>query len=430
MKKFNVNKYPKTTKYLMLYFHVHQPYRISNYSIFDIGSRKEYFEGPPSQRNDMLLERIANRAYSKANQMILELIRKHKLKVAYSITGTLVDQLKQQRPEILDQFRQMLSTDKTEIIAETYHHSLSFFYSVEEFARQVSQHCTMLNKTFGFTPQIFRNTEFTYRNDVGEAVRRLGMKGVFAEGWDPILGWRSPNFIYNARKVDLRKEDARALDEYKVREPGDNIKVILKNYQRSDDIAFRFQLKGWEGYPVTADKFANWIEKEDGKIINLCMDYETIGEHHKADSGIFEFYRHLPEELAKVGVEFILPSESLDLMEPVEEIDFPHIVSWADAERDLSAWRGNKMQENALEAIYDLKEDVYDVVNKLDTNTERQELFDIYGRLQTSDHFYYMSTKYWSDGDVHKYFSPYETPYQAFINYMNVLRDFKIRYLN
>jgi alpha-amylase len=208
------------------------------------------------------------------------------------------------------------------------------------------------------------------------------------------------------------------------------MRLFLKNYRRSDDVAFRFQLKGWEGYPVTAEKYANWIKDEPGYIINLCMDYETIGEHHKKDSGIFEFYKKLPEELAKVGIDFILPSEAVQSFKPEEKLNFPMIVSWADQERDLSAWTGNDMQKNTLNAVYEIRELVDKRLKELDSQEEKDKLLHTWGKLQTSDHFYYMSTKYWSDGDVHKHFSPYNSPYEAFMNFMNVLRDFKVSHLD
>jgi alpha-amylase len=429
-KNININQYPATHKYLSLYFHAHQPYRLSNMSIFELGKKKYYFTGPLDQTNEYIINRVAERGYIPANTMLLELLKTTGLKLSYSLSGVLLEQLESQAPEVIDLFVQMVDTGKTELIAETYYHSLAFFHDKEEFVRQVHQHLHKLKKLFGYKPQVFRNTELTYRNDVGEFLRLMGFKGIFAEGWDPILAGRNPSYIYAAQPVDLSaSEQSLAIESAKPKRAVKQMKLLLKNYRLSDDIAFRFQLKGWEGYPVTADKFANWAKETPGDLINLCMDYETIGEHHHADSGIFEFYRYLPHELAKVGIEFVTPSEAIDLLKPVDTVDFPHIVSWADMERDLSAWTGNLLQQKSLESIYAIHSQVEAKLAELPTKAAKEELLDVWGRLQTSDHFYYMSTKYWSDGDVHKYFSPYKSPYEAFVTFQNTLRDFKMRYL-
>ncbi|HEX9804103.1 MAG TPA: glycoside hydrolase family 57 protein, partial [Candidatus Dojkabacteria bacterium] len=342
--KINVNKYPKTKKYVNLYFHAHQPYRLSNYSIFDIGTDKYYFWGPEGQTNSEILDRVSNIGYLKANDLMLELIKTSGLKVSYSLSGVLLEQFEEFEPWMVDKFQEMIDTSKVELIGETYYHSLAFFYSKSEFARHVNKHREIIWRLFRERPQVFRNTELTYRNDVGEFVREMGFKGIYAEGWDPILGWRSPNYIYKGKHVEFTPEEKETARSQKQGRVLKDIKLLLKNYRRSDDIAFRFQLKRWEGYPVTADKFAHWIDEEDGELINLCMDYETIGEHHREDSGIFEFYRHLPSELAKKGVEFVTASEALQVSKggTNDEVDFPYIVSWADHERDLSAWMGNK----------------------------------------------------------------------------------------
>lgn len=429
-KSININKYPKTTKYINLYFHAHQPYRLTPLSIFDVGNNKYYFDGPEEQRNDYLIRRVSDRGYSQANALMLELIKTSGLKVSYSLTGTLLDQLEEFAPNCIDQYIEMVDTQKMEIIGETYYHSLAVFHSISEFATQVSKHRHKIHKIFGYTPEVFRNTELSYRNDVGEAVRRLGFKAIYTEGWDPILGWRSPNYLYSAKKVELSSEDESSLREHKHGRMSRDIKLLLKNYKRSDDIAFRFQLKGWEGYPVTAEKFANWVSQENGDLINLCMDYETIGEHHRKESGIFEFYKHLPHELAKKGIGFILPSEALQEFTSQDEVDIDRIISWADAERDLSAWTGNVLQRKSFDSIYALEEKVQSKLKSMDDDIEKDVFLDTWGRLQTSDHFYYMSTKYWGDQDVHKYFSPYNSPYEAFVIYMNTIRDFELRYLS
>lgn len=438
MPDFNVNKYPKTRKYLSLYFHAHQPWRMNGYlTPFDVDKDMQYFGGPSGKDNTTILYRVADRNYIPAGRMFLELIQTRGLKLSYSFSGTVLKQLEVYRPEVLDLYRQMFNTGKMEFIAETYYHSLAAFYDTSEFIRQTEFHQAQLNRLFNAHATVFRNTELTYRNDIGELVRNMGFKAIFAEGWDPILEWRSPNYMYRNKPTQLSNEQTAALeqrtDNFAKGEPASGwkeqiapeIKLLLKNYRRSDDIAFRFQLKGWEGYPVTADKFAAWVASEPGYFTNLCMDYETVGEHHREESGIFEFYRHLPEELAKKGIEFILPSEAAEAFSSEDELNYSHIVSWADAERDLSAWTGNKMQEKALAAIYQIKNEVWQKVNSLSNEDEKNRILDVWGKLQTSDHYYYMSTKYWSDGDVHRYFSPYETPYHAFIAFLNVLNDFR-----
>ena len=291
------------------------------------------------------------------------------------------------------------------MLEETYYHSLSFIYSVEEFRRQVALHREKIQKLFGVTPTVFRNTELIYNNALASEVEKMGYKGIIAEGADHILGWRSPNFLYRPQGTQ-------------------NIKLLLKNYRLSDDIAFRFSSKDWKDFPLTAPKFASWANQVNGNgnIINLFMDYETFGEHQWEDTGIFNFLRHLPEEIYKhPDNDFVTPSEAITRYEPVSDLDVHNFVSWADVERDLSAWLSNAMQHDALQSIYKLEKEVI--------NSGDKKLIDDWRRLQTSDHFYYMCTKWFSDGDVHKYFNPYNTPYEAFIAYMNVLQDLKLRVL-
>lgn len=423
---FNINKYPKTKKYVSLYFHVHQPYRLNNiYSPFVEIPNLEYFGGPEPQSNSTILNRVADLNYKPAGEMFLELAETTGLKIAYSFTGTVLQQLQDQRPDVLDIYRELHSTGKMELICETYYHSLAAFYDPEEFIRQILLHRDKFIEVFDAHSMVFRNTEFTYRNDVGEIIREMGFKAMYTEGWDKILDWRSPTYMYHSKPVELTTEQKQAVAEFKHVGKAGELKLLLKNYKRSDDVAFRFQLKGWEGYPVTADKFAKWVAEEPGYLTNLCMDYETIGEHHKADSGIFEFYRHLPEELAKQGVEFILPGEAADAFDSEEELDFPDIVSWADAERDLSAWTGNEMQQASLDMIYQLAPAVKDKLARTDDIATREHILDTWGKLQTSDHYYYMSTKYWGDGDVHRYFSPYESPFQGNSNFLNAFFNFR-----
>jgi alpha-amylase len=250
---------------------------------------------------------------------------------------------------------------------------------------------------------VFSNTELAYRNDLAAWAEKAGYKGVIAEGWDPILGWRSSNFVYQPKGTS-------------------KIKLLLKNYRLSDDIAFRFSNKGWSEWPLTADKFASWVNALNGnaETVNLFMDYETFGEHQWEDTGIFEFLKHMPKEIYKNKDNgFLTLSETCKAYKPKDTVDMPHIVTWADTERDLSAWTGNSMQQSSLSELYRIEGQILATKNK--------KLIDDWRKLQTSDHVYYMCTKWFADGDVHKYFSPYESPYEAYIAFTNALTDLKLR---
>ena len=384
------------------YFQIHQPLRLRNYSVFDIGRHNGYFD---EQKNEAIIKKVTSKCYLPANGIILDLINKTdgRFKVAYSMTGVVLEQLERFSPEVIDSFRKLVDTGCVEILDETYHHTLSFLYSKEEFKEQVELHNKKIRQLFNFKPRVFRNTELVYNNELAAFAEKMGYKGILAEGADHILQWRSPNFIYKPKGAD-------------------DIKLLLKNYRLSDDIAFRFSEKSWKEYPLTSPKYANWISKinGNGNVANLFMDYETFGEHQWADKGIFEFLRHLPNEIFKhKDNDFVTPSEAIKRYGAVAELDFPHFVSWADVERDLSAWLGNNMQQEAIKEIYLLETAV-----KLSRNPV---LIDEWRKLQTSDHFYYMCTKWFNDGDVHKYFNPYDSPYEAFISYMNILNDFRIK---
>jgi alpha-amylase len=313
-----------------------------------------------------------------------------------------IEQLEKWSPQALESFKDLCATGRVEIVAETYHHSLAFFYSRAEFEMQVEMHKRKVQEVFGQTPQVFRNTELCYNNDVAYWADKAGYKGVLAEGWDPILDWRSPNFVYRPTYTN-------------------QIRLLMKNYKLSDDIAFRFGDQNWEQWPLTADKFASWLNNDpNGTNFNLFMDYETFGEHQWEESGIFGFLSHLPQEWLKTdGNTFMTVSEVIDSYEPVDSIDVPETITWADTERDLSAWLGNGMQTGSIQALYDLQDRVI--------ATNDLKLIEDWRKLQTSDHFYYMCTKYFNDGDIHAYFSPYKTPYEAYINFMNAFHDLKFR---
>ncbi len=382
------------------YFQVHQPFRLRRYSVFD--TDRHYFD---DHKNAEIARKVAVKCYLPANRMLLETIRTHegRFRIAYSITGVALDQLQSAAPEVMDTFHQLNDTDCVEFLDETYHHSLSFLYSREEFRGQVELHRKKIKELFGQEPRVFRNTELIYNNDLAHFVSHMGYDAIITEGADHILGFRSPNYVYRPPHAP-------------------KLKLLLKNYRLSDDIAFRFSNRSWEQWPLTAEKFARWVNQINGNgfLCNLFMDYETFGEHQWADTGIFDFIKHLPAEVLKhPDNNFLTPSQICDTYEPVGEIDVPHMISWADTERDLSAWLGNAMQSNALHELYKLEGPLREKGD--------EALLDDWRKLTTSDHFYYMCTKYWADGDVHKYFSPYESPYDSYINFMNVLDNVQTR---
>jgi len=382
------------------YFQVHQPYRLRRYSIFDIGKSAAYFD---ERKNREVLLKVAEKCYFPTNKLMLKLLNKHKgFKLAFSLSGVVMEQFEAYEPKLIDSFEQLVDTGKVELLDETYYHSLSWLKSREEFEEQIRLHNKKIRKLFHYKPRVFRNTELIYNNELASFVEGMGYKAILAEGADSVLGWRSPNFLYRPK--------------------GTKIALLLKNYRLSDDIAFRFSEKGWQEWPLTANKFAHWISKTEGHTVNLFMDYETFGEHQWKDTGIFEFVEHLPLELQKRGINFTTPSELIKNNKPIAELDIPRLISWADIERDLSAWTGNKMQQAAIEKIYKLREAVLKSNNPL--------LIDAWRKLQISDHFYYMCTKWFADGDVHKYFNPYDSPYDAFIYYMNAVQDLTFRTQN
>jgi len=377
------------------YFQVHQPMRLRHYTVFDNDDR--YFD---ESKNAAICKKVANKCYLPANRMLLKLIQQHKgrFRIAYSLTGVLLEQLQRYCPEVLSTFHALAQTGCVEFLAETYYHSLSFLYSRQEFVEQVKKHAETIKELFGQTPLVFRNTELIYNNDLGLLIEAMGcFDAIITEGADHILGYRSANFVYRPRGCR-------------------RLKLLLKNYSMSDDIAFRFSNRRWAEWPLTADKFGHWVSAINGcgHVVNLFMDYETFGEHQWEDTGIFDFMRHLPDEIFKhPDNNFKTPSEVAATYEPLDVVDVPHVISWADTERDLSAWLGNPMQSNAIHELYRLEK-------KVKRANDARILAD-WRKLQVSDHFYYMCTKYFADGDVHKYFNPYDSPYDSYINFMNVL---------
>ncbi len=395
-------------KSISLYMHVHQPYRLRHYTIFDSGVNHDYFDAPWDSRenNKKVLLKVAEKSYLPTNARLLQLLKKYpEFKVSLSMSGIILEQLEAWAPDVLYSFQELVATGRVELVAETYHHSLAFFYSRSEFETQVSMHRDIIKRIFNQEPRVFRNTELAYNNELAAWAQDAGYRGILAEGWHQMLGWRSPNYIY--RPVGAP-----------------NIKLLLKNYRLSDDIAFRFGDRNWSEWPLTADKFVRWLsEDQDAQIFNLFMDYETFGEHQWQESGIFDFLDHFPGYwLDDPNHGFMTVSEAAESIDAVGEIDTPYTITWADTERDLSAWLGNAMQQQAIAALYSLEGPMLELND--------WSIISDWRKLQTSDHFYYMCIKWFNDGDIHAYFSPYQSPYEAYINFMNAFHDLKSRLLD
>lgn len=387
---------------ICFYFQVHQPFRLKKYRFFDIGNDHSYYN---DYENRTIMRKVAEKCYLPANQLFLDLVNEYgdNFKISYSLSGTVIDQFELYAPDVLESFQKLFATGRVELLDETYSHSLSALRPEDVFEYQVNRHRKKVKELFGLQPKIFRNTELIYSDEIGEKVAKLGYEGMLTEGARHIMGWKSPNYLYcNAINPKL--------------------KLLLKNFKLSDDIAFRFSNSAWDEYPLTAEKYVSWLNAIDPneEVINLFMDYETFGEHQWKETGIFDFMRALPEKVFKYSdYQFHTPSEVVAKHNPVGVLNVPYPISWADEERDLTAWLGNELQNEAFENLYKL----FERVKELDD----PELWRDWLYLQTSDHFYYMCTKWFSDGDVHKYFNPYSSPYEAFINYMNILSDFRIR---
>lgn len=391
---------------IVLYLHVHQPFRITPYSVFDTGSRHDYFEsdGACRQNNEAIFRKVAEKSYIPTNKLLKELLVAHPdFRLSLSITGTFIEQCERWAPDVLRSFQELTSTGRVDIVAETYYHSLAFFYSRFEFEKQVVMHREKVEGLFGVTPRVFRNTELAYNDSLAAWADEAGYKGILAEGWDPVLGWKSPNFVYQPQDTQ-------------------RVKLLLKNYRLSDDIAFRFSNRNWTEWPLTVDRYASWLPHGgDDQVVNLFMDYETFGEHQWESTGIFDFMRHFVGHVSEApDLNFLTVSEAAALPSQ-DTVSMPNTVTWADTERDLSAWLGNRMQQEALRHLYDLEDATL--------RTGDLALINDWRKLQTSDHVYYMCTKWFNDGDVHAYFSPYESPYDAFLYFMNALRDLRWRIL-
>lgn len=388
-------------KAICFYFQIHQPFRLKRYRFFDIGNSHYYYD---DFANDDIITRIAHRSYIPAAESLLRMITETggKFRCAISITGLALEQCEQYVPEFIDILKKLADTGKVEFLAETYSHSLSSLIDPDEFRAEVRQHSAKIKEIFGLTPKVFRNTELIYSDEIAPQILDMGFKGAITDGAKHILGWKSPNYVYSAASAP-------------------KLKLLLKNSKLSDDIAFRFSNTEWDAYPLTADKYIDWIASTppEEQIVNLFMNLETFGELQARESGIFQFLEALPRFAAERGIDFWTPSEAIQKLKSVGELSVPFPISWADEARDTSAWLGNQLQNEAFRKLYSISERV--------RLCEDRPLQQDWARLQASDHFFYMSTKHMADGDVHSHFSPYETPYQAFTNYMNVLADFIVR---
>ena len=394
---------------ICLYLHIHQPIRYREYSIFEVGNNSNYFYDTyyGRQSNERIFKKVAEKSYYPMLRLLLDNMRKHPdFKVSFSITGTWLEQAERWAPDLLELIREMIHRGQCEIVGETYYHSLAFFYNLNEFNDQVAMHAENIERLFGVRPQTFRNTEFAYNDSLAHWAEDHGYKAILAEGWDKILGWRSPNHVYRPAGCQ-------------------NLKLLLKNYRLSDDIAFRFSNRNWSEWPLTMPKYQKWLDDDclRGNLINLFMDFETFGEHQWKDTGIFDFMNILiPFWLSEYENKFVTVSEAAELEPPVDEISMPDTITWADTERDLSAWLSNSMQRSAMDQVYSLRDQIL--------ATKDGGLISDWRYMTTSDHPYSMCTKYWNDGDVHAYFSAYASPYESFMYYINVLRDIEYRLNN
>ena len=394
-------------KSIVLYLHMHQPYRVKHYSIFSVDHDHDYWTDKDwytGSNNERIFKKVAEKSYRPMLKQLGKLIETtDKFKFSLSMTGTFLEQAEEWAPDVIDSIRKLVKTGRVEIVNETYNHSLSFFVDRDEFEAEVRLHQDRVRELFGVETKVFRNTELAYNNDLAQWAESFGFKGIIAEGWDKILETRTPNKVYRPDGCN-------------------SIKLLTKNYRLSDDIAFRFSNKTWNEWPLTVDKYIRWLETagNQGPIINLFMDFETFGENVWKDTGIFEFFNDLVLRWSNdSNHNFMTVSEACDSSISEETISMPWTVTWADTERDLSAWLGNSMQHEALKAIYDLKEGVL--------ASKDEDLIADWRRLLTSDHLYYMSTKHLNDGGVHQYFSPYDSPFDAFLYFMNAVRDVRGR---
>lgn len=421
---------------ICFYFQVHQPYRLGRASLLRPDDGRDYFQGEAPFTNREVFEKVAEKCYLPMTALLLEMLAEYPdFRASFSLSGVFVEQCQEfgaVGKKVLKQFQTLAQNDRIEFLGETYYHSLSFLHSKAEWAEQILQHHKLMEQVFGVKPRVFRHTELIYSNELASAVCALGYDGIVAEGWHTALPDQNPNYVRYAKLIDLPKDDVKILRKVAFRDwtglrakKQVQLPVLTKNYQLSDDMAFRFGDRNWSHYPLHADTYAQWLAEADGDTVNLFMDFETFGEHQWADTEIFSFFRALPAEVAKRGLTFRTPGETVRDFEPRGEYDAPHWVSWADEARDISAWLENDMQRSAFHELMEMEKQLYNA--RRSRSNVAQKLVHDFRKLQTSDHLYYMSTKYWADGDVHTYFSPYASPYDAYINFMNVMGSLKRR---
>ena len=382
-----------------MYFQVHQPFRLRRFWPDDRSGFYRYFD---ERSNREIFEKVARKGYIPTNKALLDSIDEHKGKFRFSlsVTGTLLEQCELWGKEVLEGFQQMAETGSVEFLDETFYHSLSsLFENKTEFVEEIKEHRELVSDLLGVKPQVFRNTELLYNSTIAKIVSDLGYRAIVTEGTDHILNGRSPNLLYRAK--------------------GSGLPILFRNYKLSDDIGYRFSARWWEGYPLTAEKWARWASGVKEDCVNIFMDYETFGEHQWKETGIFAFLQELPGEVLKNNLNFSTPLEIVEKYSPVAEIDIGDFstISWADSERDTSAWLGNDMQRRCFEEMKLLEPFVKE--------TGDPEILRIWKHLLTSDHYYYMCTKWLGDGDVHSYFSVHSTPFDAAVNFMAVVMDFK-----
>ena len=382
-----------------LYFQVHQPYRLQPYDFFRIGENADYEDVAMNAR---ILSKVAENCYLPANRLFKRQIEQSggRFRMTLSISGVTIDQMQRHRPDVLESFQELVATGGVELLAETYHHSLAFVHSEQEFERQVALHRQKLEEVFGVRPRVFRNTELIYHDALAAKMENLGFDGILAEGVERNLKGQSPDFVYRAPACR-------------------RIKTLLRNAVLSDDLGFRMADASWAEHPLTPEKFAGWLARRGGEVVNLFMDYETLGEHQAEATGIFDFWQALPDAVDKAGLQWMTPSEVIERHPATREYRSRVLSSWADRERDLSAWMGNAMQREAIAKIHGMEAEILAI--------DDPELTETWARMLTSDHFYWMSTKSGSDGDIHSYFTPYPSPHDAYLYYMNALADLQIR---
>jgi len=382
-----------------LYFQVHQPYRLRRYNYFDVGREHRYFD---DDANRTILRRVAEKCYLPATAMLERLLARHpRFAVSFSLSGCVLEQMGEDAPDVRDAFARLGATGRVEFLAETSHHSLAWLASREEFSEQVGLHARQIADTFGVEPRVFRNTELIYSDALAAFLEERGYRGALADGVEPLLGSRSPNHVYRAAT-------------------GKGLPLLLRNYRLSDDLAFRFSNRAWSEWPLTAEKYDRWISGAGGDVVSLFMDFETFGEHQWKETGIFEFFESWVDgRLARPGEAFLTASQAIETLPRGDMLSAPRTLSWADEARDLSAWQGNDLQRDALEKLFALEARV--------RAAGSSALSADFRRLSTSDHFYYMATQRSGDDAVHAYFSPFASPYDAYITFMHVVSDLERR---